>query len=232
MSVKYVSDATRQSLISRIKNPEDAQSWNEFFRIYGPMISHQALSAGLPEVLAGEVVQNVLISVARSIPSFRADPQFGSFRNWLFKLTKWRIEDARKQARRQPVSLADAGIPGRRPEETATTPEALLPDPGPWPSEMLDLAWQEDWEEAVRTRTLELFRREIGDPKKYQIFVEYVLRGARPLQVARNFNVSIAQVYLVKNRLGSKYRAARQKAEAEAEKPSVPGLGALAGPVA
>lgn len=221
--------ATRRSLISRIKNPEDAVGWEEFFKTYWRMIRNQGLRSGLREAQAEELVQIVLISVAKNIGSFRSDPAFGSFRNWLYTLTRWRIEDLRKADRRRPMGLDEAfpGASGR--EETGTSAEGQVMDHGLSPSEALDLAWAEDWEMVVQARTLELFRRAVSDPKKYQVFVEYVVRETPPFRVARSFGVNIAQVYLIKHRLEPKYRAAREQAELEAEKPTVPSARSLEG---
>src|SRR5690242_2973576 len=85
--------ATRWTLIQRLKNLEDHEGWEEFFNTYWKLIYSVALKAGLTHMEAQEVVQETVISVSKHIQSFKADPQAGSFKRWLLKLTGWRIMD-------------------------------------------------------------------------------------------------------------------------------------------
>ena len=84
---------TRWSLIGRLKDMDDQQSWQEFFDAYWKLIYSVALKAGLSDAEAQEVVQETVISVAKKMPEFKADPAAGSFKSWLLTLTRWRIVD-------------------------------------------------------------------------------------------------------------------------------------------
>jgi hypothetical protein len=53
------------------------------------------------------------------------------------------------------------------------------------------------------------------DPQKFQIFDFYVNREWPPEKVARTFNVSLNQVYLVKNRVTEMLRAEVRRLEQE-----------------
>jgi hypothetical protein len=50
---------TRQSLLARLKDWEDQESWREFFDTYWRLIHATALKAGLSEPEAQEVVQGL-----------------------------------------------------------------------------------------------------------------------------------------------------------------------------
>src|SRR2546428_13171081 len=84
---------TRRSLISRLKNWDDHESWSAFFTVYWKIIYWAARRAGLTNDEGQEVVQETVISVSRAIPGFKYDPQTGSFKSWLLQLTSWRIKD-------------------------------------------------------------------------------------------------------------------------------------------
>src|SRR6185436_3555024 len=84
---------TRASLLSRLRNWDDQQSWQRFFELYWKLIYSVARKAGLSDPEAQDVVQETIISVARHMPSFRYDPELGSFKAWLMQLTRWRIMD-------------------------------------------------------------------------------------------------------------------------------------------
>lgn len=84
---------TRISLLSRLKNPADADSWGEFFNRYQAVVSNIARRRGLTEHEAEEVVMEVFLRVSQTIGGFRSRGRSGSFRSWLFQLTRWRAYD-------------------------------------------------------------------------------------------------------------------------------------------
>src|SRR5215831_17246125 len=100
---------TRRSLLSRLKNWDDAQTWAEFFNTYGKLIYRVAYKAGLSDAEAQDVVQETIIIVARKIPGFKYDPALGSFKSWLLLITRRRIEKQLKK--RWPFKAAQASPP-------------------------------------------------------------------------------------------------------------------------
>jgi RNA polymerase sigma-70 factor (ECF subfamily) len=72
---------TRQSLLSRLRNWDDRESWREFFDTYGELIYALARKAGLSNAESQDVVQETLISVAKEMPGFKYDPALGSFKD-------------------------------------------------------------------------------------------------------------------------------------------------------
>src|ERR1700704_35998 len=70
---------TRYSLLSRLQNWEDQESWRVFFDTYWRLIYSVALKSGLTQTEAEEVVQETVICVAKDIQKFKRDPQRGSF---------------------------------------------------------------------------------------------------------------------------------------------------------
>src|SRR6185503_15706481 len=114
---------TRDSLLSRLKDWRDDESWRDFFETYWKLVYGGARKAGLTEQEAHEVVQETVITVARRIPEFKYDPDVCSFKTWLLNLTRWRIIDQIR--RRPPHGTARPG--GGDPARTATIER--LPDP-------------------------------------------------------------------------------------------------------
>ena len=90
---------TRRSLLSRLRDLGDQESWSDFFHSYWRLIYEVALKAGLSDADAQEVVQETVISVAKQMPGFKYDRAKGSFKNWLQNTTRWRIQD---QLRKRP----------------------------------------------------------------------------------------------------------------------------------
>ena len=84
---------TRRSLLSRLKNLDDQESWNDFSRIYRGLVYGVARQAGLTDSEAQDIVQETFISVVKTIQEFKYDPAVGSFKSWLRHTTSWKISD-------------------------------------------------------------------------------------------------------------------------------------------
>src|SRR3974390_95054 len=97
---------TGASLLERLKAWEDQASWQQFFDTYWPLIYGVARGGGLSDAEAQDVVQEVMISAAKPLPTFQYDPSIGSFKAWLLTLTRWRIID--QFNKRRPVGAHPA----------------------------------------------------------------------------------------------------------------------------
>src|SRR6266853_3603253 len=93
---------TRQSLLSRLKDWNDQDSWKEFFDTYWKLVYGVAIKAGLTDAEAQDVVQETVLSVAKRMPDFQYDPAVGSFKNWLLVITRRRINDHFRKVYREP----------------------------------------------------------------------------------------------------------------------------------
>src|ERR1043165_6048157 len=82
---------TRKSLLNRLKDSADQESWQLFFDTYWRLIYKTAVESGLTDAEAQEVVQETMIRVWKKMPTFQYDPVKGSFKSWLLHLTGWRI---------------------------------------------------------------------------------------------------------------------------------------------
>src|SRR5207237_4024298 len=99
---------TRRSLLSRLKNWNDQESWNDFFTTYWKLIFTSARKAGCTEAESQDVVQETLISVSRAMPDFKYDSRAGTFKGWLLNLTRWRIRDQLRK--RLPPDLIETNL--------------------------------------------------------------------------------------------------------------------------
>ena len=183
---------TRQSLLSRLKNWDDRESWQEFFDTYWKLIYGVAIRAGLTDAEAQDVVQETVIQVAKKIPEFKYDPAVGSFKQWLLHTTRWRIGD---QIRRRLPTNEPFTQPPADTAETATVER--LPTPAPLDMETV---WDEEWERNIFEAAIEKVKREVS-AKQYQIFDLYVIKKWPVQKVARTLGINIGRVYLAKHRV-------------------------------
>ena len=177
-----------------MQNPNDQASWQEFFEIYRNLIYNFARKAGLNDTEAQDAVQETLISVSKSMPSFKYSPDKGSFKVWLLNLTRWRIVD--QMRKRSPKATHSQPSPHMENETGRTATIERVPD------DRLDWSalWESDWKKAILEAAQNRVKSRM-DPKKFQIFDFYVNHEWPPEKVARSFNVNINQVYLIKNRV-------------------------------
>jgi len=195
---------TRQSLLERLREWDNHASWQEFFDIYWKLIYRTALNTGLRPVEAEEVVQETVISVAKQMPGFRyrSSEEGGSFKKWLLNLTSWRIKDQLRK--RRPESSLDAVLPGHDPGRT---------DGGEWmdpESNALEQKWDAEWEGTLLEAAMLRVKRRIN-PKHYQIFHLYAMKGWSALRVSKNLSVSLTEVYTVKHRVSNQIKAALEQ---------------------
>jgi RNA polymerase sigma factor (sigma-70 family) len=183
---------TRWNLLSRLKNLEDQDSWQEFFDIYWRLIYSVALKAGLGEEAARDAVQETVLTVARNLAGFRTDPAAGSFKSWLMTITRWRIADQQRLAHRQQKHVAAA------PQDTASTP-LLERIPDSVSSDWTRL-WDEEWEKHLLDVALQQVKQQVS-ARQFQIFDLYVLQQWPVGEVASTLRTSMGQVYLAKHRI-------------------------------
>jgi len=111
---------TRRSLLSRLRNLDDQESWRAFFDLYWQMLYRVARRAGLGEADAEDVVQETVVAVARQMPRYQYDTARGTFKGWLFRIVGRRVTDHLRRVYRQ-----------ARREELPLEPEAEEDDSGP-----------------------------------------------------------------------------------------------------
>jgi RNA polymerase sigma-70 factor (ECF subfamily) len=183
---------TRYSLLSRLQNRDDQDSWKDFFDIYWRLIYSIALKSGLTEAEAQDAVQETIICVAKDIEKFKRDRSLGSFKGWLRNLTRWRIADQLRK--REPVALAENAPPAASagPPELADIPDRA--DDG------LEKIWEEEWQSNLMAAAAERVKRRVRE-EHYQMFDLNVMRQWPASKVAGVLGVNIAQVYLAKHRM-------------------------------
>jgi RNA polymerase sigma-70 factor (ECF subfamily) len=186
------ASSTSSSLLEKIQNLGDSESWDRFVKVYWRLIFQTARKAGLSKADAEDVVQVIFVTVAEKMPGFVYDRKRGSFRSWLLRVTHSKITDfLRKQQRRVTT------VPGAD-EDDGTDLIDRLPDPE-------SLAWQQEWDREWRANLMDAaIERAKGKVtlKQFQIFHSNVVDELPAARVAEAFGVSVTSVYLAKHRVG------------------------------
>jgi len=194
MPMKLDEETLRTSwtLVAHLKNVDDQENWQKFYDLYRGLILGVAMKAGLREDEALDVLQETMASVSKTIGEFETDSARGSFRAWLLKTARWRIQDQFRK--RLPVAVnSDPSTDG-----TATRPSVeRVAD-----SREVDLEkiCDEEWQK----RLMEQARKELQLEVKaehYQIFHLLTTEEKSVAEVANMVGRSPAQIYLVKHRV-------------------------------
>jgi RNA polymerase sigma-70 factor (ECF subfamily) len=175
---------TRYSLLGRLQNWDDQDSWKDFFDTYWRLIYSVARKSGLTEAESQDVVQETVISVAKNIQKFRRDRELGSFKGWLRNITRWRIADRLRKRTKLPREDVD-------PAEIPVTADA--------DSESL---WDAEWHNSLVHAAMQRVKARVKE-EHYQIFDLYVVQQWPVTRVAQTLGVNVGQVYLAKHRVSA-----------------------------
>ena len=190
----YESVMTRESLLSRLKNRSDDESWMTFYQTYWRLIYNTAIRAGLNDAEAKDVVQETVVSVVKAMPDFQYDQKKGKFKGWLMRITQRRIAD---EWRKRDKALSNAGSnwpvneDGQEFDELNSIPDA---------NDKLTQIWDAEWDRNLWLTALERVKQKV-DLKQYQIFDLFVFKNLRVAEIAKTMNVNRAYVYLIKHRI-------------------------------
>jgi RNA polymerase sigma-70 factor (ECF subfamily) len=198
---------TRRTLLSRLRNLDDQESWRTFFDLYWRLLYNVARRSGLDDPGAQEIVQDTVIAVARKMPEFRYDPARGTFRQWLLRITRRRIIDHLRRIYRQPpkAEVAPESLDENEEHAAAITDQS---------ASAIDAAWDEEWEKSTFDAALARVRAAIN-PRHFQVFDYCVLKEWPASKVAATLGLNAAQVYLAKHRVAQAMKRAVRRVNDE-----------------
>lgn len=189
---------TRESLILRLKDVDDAHAWQDFAEIYQPLIFALARKRGLQEADAFDLTQEVLTRVARSIDRWDPDPARGSFRGWLATITRNMVIQFFRQNNRLPRTGNATEIQNllrNQPDESGDTSEFDLEH------DRQLFAWAAN---KVRTQF---------EPKTWQAFWETAVEQQSVASVAQRLQISKGAVYIARSRVMDRLKRTVEKTE-------------------
>ncbi len=187
---------TRASLLGRLRDLDDADSWSEFYHTYERVVRGLARKRGLSDAEAEEVAQEVFKRIAETIHTFEPSDRIGSFRRWLYQLARWRSDDKIRERGRistEPIT--------ERSSSTTSNIAHRVPDPD-------DLHQQLEVEarRQLLHAALDRIQKRVN-PRDLQIFQMFVLDEVPASKVAEFFGVTANSVYVVRHRIGQLLRA-------------------------
>ena len=183
------SNATRPSLLLRLRDPKDDEAWRIFVDTYTPLVYAYCRRRGLQASDVADVTQEVMAQVMRSIADFSYQTERGRFRDWLGAVTRTKI--ARFFSRD-----ARAGKGG---DAMHSEIVSHAEDPE---SDTL-------WDEAFQARVLEVaMQRSRPDFEEatWKMFELAWVQGEAAPRVAAELSVPVESVYVAKSRVLKRLR--------------------------
>jgi RNA polymerase sigma-70 factor (ECF subfamily) len=178
---------TRASLLARLGDPLDHSAWQQFVELYGSLVYSFARRRGLQDADAADLTQEVFLSIAQAAGRWRYDPRQGSFRGWLYAITRKKIARFLQGRQTQPVGSGDSGACQRLAEE---------PSPGP------DL--EATWEQEFQQQLFRLAATQVQDsfaPTTWQAFWRTAVEGKSGAAVSAELGLSVGAVYVARSRV-------------------------------
>jgi RNA polymerase sigma-70 factor (ECF subfamily) len=182
---------THSSLIRRVRDPADADSWREFVALYEPLLLSYVRSRGLGEHDARDVVQDIFARLLQALPAFELDPSRGGFRSWLWQVTCHAVADWARRGRRQHAA------------ENEWHRRLTAPAPSD------ETGSEAEWLAAHRRRVLEFVLEQVRgqtQPPTWACFEQHVLHGRRGADVAAELGITANAVFVNASRVLARVR--------------------------
>jgi RNA polymerase sigma-70 factor (ECF subfamily) len=186
------SVSTSSGLLERVK-ARDGEAWRRFVYLYGPWVYAWCRRSGLQGADAKDLAQEVFCAVAASLATYRRIEGKGSFRGWLWGITRNKIADHFRRL-------------GARPQAQGGTDaqQAMVQVPDQTPSDT-DLGSDPAGHGTLARRAIDLIRAGAED-RTWKAFWRVVVDGQPAADVAAELGMTIKAVYEAKYRLVKRLR--------------------------
>jgi len=187
-----VSPATPPSLLVRIQDPQDQEAWRQFVQLYATLIYGFLRKRGVQDADAADLMQEVLRSVLTAAGRLRYEPQRGTFRGYLFTITRNKLANF-LDSRRAQLRVSGDSNGQRRLDQYAG------------PDEDAARQWERDYERRAFAWAAEQVRDEFREPT-WQAFWLTAVEGHSAKDAGQTLGLSPGAVYVAKSRVLARLR--------------------------
>ena len=177
---------TRASLLVRLRDPNDGEAWKDFVRLYAVVIYGFARKRGLQDADAADLMQEVLRSVASAVGRLDYDPRKGTFRGWLYSITRNKIYNFLEARQRHPRGTGDSNAHQRLADQPGRDTDAD--------------DWDREYERKACAWAADRVRPEF-QPNTWQAFWMTAVEGQNAKDAGRRLGLSPGAVYVAKSRV-------------------------------
>jgi RNA polymerase sigma-70 factor (ECF subfamily) len=195
------SPDTRASLLVRIRDGRDTDAWQQFIRLYAPVVYGFARRRGLQDADAADLMQEVLRSVAAAAGRLDYDPTRGTFRSWLFTVTRNKLYNLLDGQRRHVRGTGDSAAHERLDEQASRDGDG-------------EVTWEREYQTHLAGLAMERVRGEFQETT-WKAFQLTALEGKAARAAGSALGMSPGAVYVAKSRVLARLREEIQKLQEE-----------------
>jgi RNA polymerase sigma-70 factor (ECF subfamily) len=179
----------------QLRDGDNHVAWQEFMKLYGPVVYGFARKRGLQDADAADLMQDVLRSVSSAIGRLDYDRSQGTFRGWLFTITRNKVFNFLSARRIRPQGSGDS------------TTNRLL-DSHPDTTDETD-TWELEYQRRLAAIAMQRVKSEFQD-NTWRAFWLAAVEGTAVPEIAKQLGLSAGAIYVAKSRV-----LARLKQEVE-----------------
>lgn len=181
------SPRTRQTLLEKLRDKYDENSWLEFQSTYGPYILRVLRAMRMNSHDCEDLQQNIMLIAWKSLPKFNYQPEKGSFRAWISTVTRRECGHFIKKRQKTFISVNDEEA--ERLKQTLNTIDS--PD--------VEKNIIKEWEKFISEKAWENIKDKFSE-KVLNIF-QQVSTGKETTEISKETGVSESSVYVYKKRV-------------------------------
>jgi RNA polymerase sigma factor (sigma-70 family) len=184
---------TRASLLIRLREHDNHGAWQEFVKLYSPIIYGFARKRGLQDADAADLMQDVMRSVSTAISRLEYDQKQGTFRGWLFTITRNKIYNFLSARRIRPQASGDSSTNQLLNSHPEANDEAH--------------AWEQEYQRRLAAIAMEQIQGEF-EAKTWQAFVLTAVNGEAAAEASKQLGISAGAIYVAKSRVLARLKKA------------------------
>ncbi len=184
-----MSETTQPSLLSQLRDPNNAIAWKQFHTKYRDLILRYCRYRNLQASDAEDVLQLVMLNLTKSLPRFQYNPEKGRFRSYLGAVVRNTISHH-----------------VNRPSGAAATLDTYVLDEQTGMGSVQDPndPWEHEWVLHHYRMAMQTIRNAF-DTRSVQAF-DRLLAGDTVMKVAESFGMSLDAVHKIKQRIRDRLR--------------------------
>ncbi len=179
-------DQTSLTLLGHLQSENNNPAWTRFIDIYGPLMSGWLKRRGVPDDVAEDVRQEVLVKVFSEIREFNHNGRTGAFRAWLRMVMMHRLRTIQRRS--------------FRPGEANATDWSVVADQLEDDNSEMSRQWDAEHDRHLIKRLLELISPEFEE-KSMLAFRRVILHGEEASAVADDLGLSLNAVRIAQSRI-------------------------------
>ena len=178
--------STRETLLEKIKNKHDDESWEDFVYYYKNFIYILCRKMNLNHHDSEEIVQKVLLVSWKALPEFEYDKK-KKFRGWLCQVTRNCVKDFFRYVNRQNTKIENAA-------KNNQTPTTTVPD--------IEQIAEDEWHTYIASMALMNIKDKFSE-KVIEVFMK-LSEGGTPSSISEEMGIPANTVSVYKKRVTAK----------------------------